>query len=189
MIDKDKMVSVEEAAAQVKVVATRLALMHIAYARTLVEELGEDTAKDTVIKAMMEYGRMVGERNKAGEQDLPFYGLHEKYSYRHEDYQDFRELPAEQTEEVDWDAFKVYGCVLSEVFQEYGEMELGRLYCFVDAAKTMAGGSSKKLIHTACEVCGDDHCAFKSVPATEKELRMFEEKNPKWKNIDPILVK
>jgi len=120
MTDKDKMVSVEEAAAQVKVVATRLALMHIAYARTLVEELGEDTAKDTVIKAMMEYGRMVGERNKAGEQDLPFYGLHEKYSYKQEDFLDFRELPAEQTEEVDWDAFKVYGCVLSEVFQEYG---------------------------------------------------------------------
>ena len=138
MIDMDKMVPVEEAAAQVKVVATRLALMHIAYARTLVEELGEDKAKETVIKAMMEYGRMVGERNQAGEQDLPFYGLHEKYSYKKEEFQDTRDLPAEETGEMDWDAFKVYGCVLSEVFQEYGEMELGRLYCFVDAAKTMA---------------------------------------------------
>jgi len=189
MVNKDKMASIEEAASQVKVVATRLALMHLAYARTLVEELGKDKAKNAVVKAMMEYGRMVGERNKAGEQDLPFYGLHEKYSYREEEFLDIREMPSEQTEEMDWDAFKVYGCVLSEIFQEYGENELGRLYCFVDAAKTMAAGSSEKLIHTACEVCGDDHCAFKSVATTAEELKMFENKNPKWKDIDPVLAK
>jgi len=164
-------------------------LMHIAYARTLVEELGEKKAKDMVLKAMMEYGRMVGERNRAGEQDLPFYGLHEKYSYKEEEFLDTRDMPQDHTEEMDWDAFKVYGCVLSQVFKKYDEMELGRLYCFVDAAKTMAVGSSHKLIHTACEVCGDDHCAFESTPATEAEIKMFKNKNLKWKDVDPILVK
>jgi hypothetical protein len=188
-IDKNKMVSIEEAAAQVKIVATRLALMHMAYARTVVAELGDKKGKKTVLKAMMEYGRMVGERTRKGEQDLPFYGLHEKYSYGKEEFLDTREMPADQSEEMDWDEFKVYGCVLSRVFQEYGEEELGVLYCYVDAAKTMATGSAEKLIHTACEVCGDDHCAFSSVAATDLELRMFEKKDPDWQDVDPLLVK
>ena len=185
----NKMVSVEEAASQVKVVAIRLALMHLAYARTLAEELDGDQAKDIIIKAMMTYGQMIGERNKKGEQDLPYYGMHEKYSYKEQEFLDTRDMPSDQSGEMDFDSFKVYGCVLSQIFREYDEAELGSLYCFVDAAKTMAAESTHKLIHTACEVCGDDHCAFKSVPTTVAELRMFEERNSDWKNVDPVLVK
>ncbi|MFW2367142.1 MAG: L-2-amino-thiazoline-4-carboxylic acid hydrolase [Desulforhopalus sp.] len=183
-----KMVSVEEAASQVKVVAIRLALMHLAYARTLVEELDGDQAKDIIIKAMMTYGQMIGERNKKGEQDLPYYGMHEKYSYKEQEFRDTRDMPSDQSGEIDFDSFKVYGCVLSQIFKEYDEAELGSLYCFVDAAKTMAAESTHKLIHTACEVCGDDHCAFKSEATTVAELRMFEERNSDWKNVDPILA-
>lgn len=189
MTDKRKMVSVEEAASQVKVVATRLALMHLAYARTLVKELEGDQARDIIVKAMMAYGQMIGERNKRGEQDLPFYGMHEKYSYKEEEFLDTRDMPSDQSGEIDLESLKVHGCVLSQVFREYDEAELGSLYCFVDAAKTMAAESAHKLIHTACEVCGDDHCAFTSVPTTPAEIRMFEEKDPDWKNVDPILVK
>ena len=185
----NKMVSVEEAASQVKVVAIRLALMHLAYARTLAEELDGDQAKDIIIKAMMTYGQMIGERNKKGEQDLPYYGMHEKYSYKEQEFLDTRDMPSDQSGEMDFDSFKVYGCVLSQIFREYDEAELGSLYCFVDAAKTMAAESTHKLIHTACVVCGDDHCAFKSVPTTVAELRMFEERNSDWKNVDPVLVK
>lgn len=185
--DKTKKVSIEEAANQVKVVAIRLALMHLSYAKTLEEELGKEKAKKIILKSIMEYGRMVGERIKDGEQDLPHYGLHDNYSYKGTESLDIRDMTSKQNKKMDWDGFKVYGCVLSQVFKEYQEEELGRLYCYVDAAKSMAADSSQKLIHTACEVCGDDHCAFKSLPASEEEFQMFKNKDLNWKEIDPML--
>ena len=189
MPDKDKMVSLEEAAAQVKVVAVRLGLMHLAFARTLVEELGEEKGKNVVLKAIMEYGRLVGERNRAGKQDLPFYGLHEKYSHCNRDYVDAREVPKGKDGKTDYSDFKAHDCVLAQVFLEYDEPELGSLYCFVDAAKSMAADPHDKLIHTACQVCGDDHCAFETIPATEEERKDFENKDLRWQEVDPILVK
>lgn len=187
--NKTKSVSIEEAANQVKVVAIRLALMHLSYAKTLVEELGKDKAKKIILKSIMEYGKMVGERIKDGEQDLPHYGLHDSCSYKGAESLDARDITPGQTENMDWDAFKVHGCVLSQIFKEYEEEELGRLYCYVDAAKSMAADPSQKLIHTACEVCGDDYCAFNSLPATEEEFQMFDNKDLNWKNVDPMLNK
>jgi hypothetical protein len=187
--DKNKSISIEEAADQVKVIAIRLALMHLSYARTLVDELGKDKAKKIIIKSIMEYGRMVGERIKDGEQDLPHYGLHDSYSYKDAEFLDTRDITPGQTENMDWDVFKVHGCVLSQIFKEYDEEELGRLYCYVDSAKSMAADPSQKLIHTACEVCGDDHCAFSSLPASEEEVQMFYNKDLNWKDVDPVLDK
>jgi hypothetical protein len=188
MEESPQMVSLEEARVQVKVVARRLALMHLAYARTLVDELGEAAAKDIVVKAMMEYGRLVGERTKSGGQDLPYYGLHESYRYGDQAYLDTRELALAEGEVFDWSRFKVKGCVLAQVFQEMGETELGRLYCYVDAAKSMAVDPSQKLVHTACEPCGDDHCAFQKRPTSETEKQDFVDKNLRWKAVDPILA-
>ena len=68
-----------------------------------------------------------------------------------------------------------------------GEAGLGRLYCYVDAAKTMAVDPWHKLIHTACEVCGDGRCAFKIVPTTARERADFADRNTAWKDVDPIL--
>ena len=84
--------------------------------------------------------------------------------------------------------YKVYGCVLSKIFLEYDEPELGALYCYVDAAKSMAVNPDCKLIHTACEVCGDEFCAFDSVPTTEEERNDFQNQDPSWKKTDSILL-
>jgi hypothetical protein len=183
-----KMVSMDEAAEQVRVTAVRLALMHIAFARTLVEELGEKKGKETALKAIMEYGRLVGERNKAGAQDMPHYGLHRTYAYRDKAFTDGRDMPLAEGETFDYSNFKVHGCALSEVFLEYDEPELGCLYCYVDAAKSMGADPSHKLMHTACELLGDDCCSFDLKPTTQKEQKDFKAKNLKWKDADPILV-
>ena len=186
MNDKDKTVPLREAMEQVGVVGARLALMHLAYARILVGELGEVKGKEAVVRAMMEYGRLVGERNKSGKQDLPYYGFHDKYIYKDESFVDMREKPA-PGEEMDLSQYKVEGCILSKVFRELGEKELGCLYCYVDAAKSMAADSGQKLIHTACEVLDDGYCGFNVLPTTDKERRDFEEMNIEWKETDPIL--
>ncbi len=182
-------VPLDEAAAQVRLMAERLALMHLAYARTLIEELGDEKGKALILKAVMEYGRLVGERNRAGKQDLPYYGLHDGYRYQSKTGLDVREIESEMSGGTDWEAFKVYGCVLSKIFKDYGEPELGALYCFVDAAKSMAADPGHKLIHTACELCGDDHCAFDKLPTSEDERSLFQQKDTRWKDIDPLLVK
>jgi hypothetical protein len=187
MSKNEKMVTLKEAMEQVHTVGVRLALMHLAFSRILVESLGEERGKEAVVKAMMEYGRMVGERSKSGLQDLPWYGFHDKYVYEDQETVDLRQ--SRRNEDFDWSKYKVCGCVLAKVFKEYDESELGTLYCYVDAAKSMAADSSKKLTHTACEVCGDDFCAFDMLPTSEEERRAFKKQEIKWKDVDPILVK
>jgi L-2-amino-thiazoline-4-carboxylic acid hydrolase-like protein len=189
MPENTKMVPMDEAAEQVRVTAVRLALMHIAFARTLVEELGEKKGKETALKAIMEYGRMVGERNRAGAQDMPHYGLHRSYAYGEKAHVDGRDNLLDDGEAFDYSRFKVHGCTLAEVFLEYDEPELGCLYCYVDAAKSMGADPSHKLVHTKCELLGDDCCSFKLTPTSQQEQEDFRAKNLKWKDADPILVK
>jgi hypothetical protein len=189
MEKKEKMVPMREAMEQVRVTGRRLALMHLAFSRILVEELGEEKGKKAIVRAMMEYGRMVGEKNRAGRQDLPFYGFHDKYTYGDKEFLDTREKANIAGKEFDYSRYRVHGCVLAETFLEYGEKELGCLYCYVDSAKSMAADPGKKLMHTACEVAGDPFCAFGLVPTTEKERKDFQDKNVEWKEVDPILVK
>jgi hypothetical protein len=109
MKTSDKKVPLEEAMEQVRTVGIRLALMHLAYARTLVQEFGMEKGRNLIIKAMMAYGKLVGERNKSGHQDLPWYGFHDQYAYDDKTYLDTRE---QSDDDFDYAFFKVYGCIL-----------------------------------------------------------------------------
>lgn len=189
MYQEGEQVAKSDAAQQVRTAVIRLALMHIAYARTLVNELGPERGKELIIKAIMEYGRLVGERIREGHQDLPDYGLHDKYSYAGKEYFDRRERPEPANGKLDFSQYAVFGCVLAKIFAEYGEEDLGSLYCYVDPAKTMSSNPTQKMIHTACELLGDTHCAFDIVPTTPKEREEFVAKDPDWKTVDPILLK
>ncbi len=189
MKKKEKMVPLEEAMDQVRITGKRIALMHLAFSRILVEELGEEKGKEAIIRAMMEYGRMVGEANKAGQQDLPFYGFHDTYTYGGNEFLDTREKAKIAGKQFDFSRYRVHGCVLAKTFLEQNEKELGCLYCYVDSAKSMAADPSKKLMHTACEVVGDGFCAFDLVPTTEKERKEFHDKNVDWKEVDPVLIR
>jgi len=186
MQKSEKKVPLEEAMEQVRTVGVRLALMHLAYARTLVEEHGMEKGRDLIVKAMMAYGKLVGERNQAGRQDLPWYGFHDKYVYKDKTYVDTRET---SDDDFDHAFFRVYGCILAKTFLEYDEPELGALYCYVDPAKSMAANPECKLIHTACEVCGDGYCAFETLPTTQEERADFKNQDPKWRHNDSILLR
>jgi hypothetical protein len=159
------MVSVEEAAREVGVAITRLALLHLSFSKTLVNELGESRGKEMIIKSILEYGKRVGERIKKGLPDLPKYGI---YTYH--------------------DQEKFYGCVLAKIFQEYGEKDIGCLYCYVDAAKSMQVDPNYKFIHKTCAACGDDNCTFERVLTTEKERKSFQRMEKDWRLVDKRLV-
>lgn len=188
MAEREEVVPVKEAIEQVGVAMTRLALLHLAFSETLVEQLGEEKGKELIINSILEYGKRVGERTKEGCQELPYYGVHEGYFYADDEYIDARSKPRSEGEKWDFSLYKVYGCILAKIFRGYGKEDLGCLYCYVDPAKSMAADPNYKLKHTACEVCGDEYCAFDLVPTTEKERKDFINKSKDWKYVDPILV-
>lgn len=161
----EEMVPISEAENEVKVVTQRLALLHLAYAKTLVKEFGWKKGKLLVLKAIKEYGVRIAERKKRGLQSLPKYGFWERRD---------NEPPQ---------------CELGKLVLEYGEEDIGSLYCLVDSAKTMAFNPEEKLIHTKCLTVGDKYCEFATVPTNNKDKDDFFAENKDWSYIDRRLSK
>jgi hypothetical protein len=165
-------ITLEQAKNEVALAVRRLALLHLAFAETLVQELGDERGKRTILKALRNYGYKIAApaRQAALEQDLPLtpenfgaggpnwpsFGAHD----------DFEVVQVEGESRV-----RVRGCLLAKVWQEYGAQELGRLYCLVDPAKSMAYNPEIKLIHLQAEPDGDDYCelVWRETSAQERE--------------------
>jgi len=179
-------ISRTEAAHEVKLVSRRLGLLHLAFARTIVDELGDEKGKQLILNAIKHYGIMVGNEVRAAvqEQELPLtpenYGVGKS-----------RGLPKfgmhSGSEEVEVEGKKhlrAYGCVMAEVWKEYGEDELGRLYCYVDPAKYMTYNPNYKLAHVKAIPNGDPYCEFCIEKTTEQERAAFNSKKEDWRFID-----
>jgi hypothetical protein len=159
----EAMVPLREAENEVKVVTQRLALLHLAYARTLVDAFGWTEGKRLVLKAIKEYGKRVADRASRGHQSLPKYGFWERR------------------------AGQPQLCELGKLVVESGEEDIGSLYCLIDAAKTMFTTPEQKLIHTRCLTVGDDHCDFATVPTTPRDREAFFADDEDWSPVDPRL--
>jgi hypothetical protein len=162
---KGKYVPLKEAVREVEVAMSRVALLHLSFSKVLVDEFGEEKGKKLIVRSILEYGKRIGERTKRGCQDLPSYGVVGRFEDN-----------------------KAYDCVLAKIFREYGEEDLGCLYCYVDAAKSMAVDPTGKIIHKTCAACRDDYCTFERKHTTAKERRDFKEKSSDWKSVDSRLV-
>jgi len=182
MTTGEERVTLEEAEEQVRKVCVRLASLHISYARTLVDELGEEKGKRLILKAIKDYGTRTGEKAKAVaiaqgldnnpenfKDDLPMYGMH---------------TGREMTEVAGERRSRAYGCVMGEVWNELGEGELGRLYCYVDPAKYMAFNPDFKLIHLKALPDGEKYCELVVRPTTRQERKDFASEDKDWSYID-----
>ena len=158
----DEMVPLTEAANEVKVVTQRLALLHLAFSRTIVDTLGWEQGKQLILDSIKQYGEYVAERTKQGHQGLPKYGFWET----RED--------------------KPPLCELGKIMLELDEPELGAMYCLIDPAKTMAADINKKMIHTRCMILGHDECGFDTIPTTPEEQESFK-KGSDWTSVDPVI--
>ena len=165
---QEEHVLIGEAREQVETAITRIALLHLAFSKTLVEEFGPEKGKELITKSILRYGRLVGERMKRGLPDYPTakYGAY-----------------------VERENGRVYDCVLAKIFQEYDELDLGGLYCYVDPGKIMGFDPGKKLIHNDCAACGDEYCTFAELPTNEKERSDFANARSDWKYVDPRLAR
>ena len=182
MTTKEETVTLEEAREQVRKVCVRLGLLHLSFAKTLVKELGEKKGKQLVLKAIKDYGTRIGEEAKANAaaqgldnnpanfiSDIPLYGMHE----------------SGETVEVSGEKRKrAYGCAMGKLWNELGEGELGRLYCYVDPAKYMGFNPKFKLMHTKVLPGGDEYCELAVRPTTEQERKDFADKDKDWSYID-----
>ncbi|MDR3121220.1 MAG: L-2-amino-thiazoline-4-carboxylic acid hydrolase [Clostridiales bacterium] len=191
MAEKTETVSLEDAKEQVRKVCIRLGLLHLAFARTLVDEFGEEKGKELILKAIKDYGTRVAERGKAAVTaaggdpakdpfpgDLPAYGMTDSAA---------GEILEPGENEIR--RFKGPGCVMSEVWREYGESELGRLYCFVDPVKSLAYNPATVHYHAqAGESPGGGWiCEHVIKYTTQRERDDFanSDKSSAWINVEP----
>ena len=158
----EQTVPLREAENEVKVVTQRLALLHLAFSRSIVDSLGWEDGKQLILDSVKLYGEYVAERTKQGHQGLPKYGFWEQREGKQ---------PL---------------CELGKIMLEMGEPELGAMYCLIDPAKTMAADLSEKMIHTRCMILGHDECRFDTVPTSEKDRESFK-KGKDWTQADPII--
>ena len=87
-------IPLEEAKRAVELTARRLGLLHLSFARTLVDELGEKKGKELIMKAIKDFGQRIGQQVREGvivqglepnpenygagkSEDLPKFGMHE----------------------------------------------------------------------------------------------------------------
>ncbi len=171
MAHQDDMIPKEEAEKGTKGALSRLALLHLSYAKILVDAFGEEKGKDMIAKAIIDYGQRIHERVEKGLPDLPSFGLYDDYGINEEGKQ------------------FAHGCTLAKVFKEQNALDLGHMYCYVDAAKMMAMELGGKTIHEKCEACGDDECILVIVQTTEEEREAFANKTGDWREVDPRLFK
>ena len=156
MDDEKEVVSAHEARKAVQDMSRRVALLHMCYARTLADELGEQRAGDLIEKAIGEYGTKIGERIRKRVEAMGLPPTLENFG-RGSDLSPigFNRSRAVVDGEPRWQSF---GCVLAEVWGEYGEEELGGRYCLVDPAKMQGYDPGWTMVHTkkipdGCEYC------------------------------------
>lgn len=179
-------ITLEEAAQEVKLASRRIALLYLAFAKTAFKRLGDEEGRRFVIDAIKDYGQTVGKEVReaviaqgleplpanygaGSSRSLPRFGMHTG------------------SEVVDIDGkerLRAYGCAMAEVWAEYGEGALGRLYCLVDPAKYMAFNPEFTLSHTKAKPDGDPYCEFCTRRTSEQERADFASDDADWSYID-----
>ena len=186
MPDDAQRIPIDEAAHEVALTARRMALLHIAYARTLVDQLGPDRGKELIVKAIRAYGSWIGEEVRDAVRAQGIDPTPENYGTG-----EARQLPSfgmhagvEHIESKAGTRLRAYGCVMGKTWNELGESELGRLYCLVDPAKYIAYDGVHALAHLKTIPDGDEFCEFCIREATDEELRAFRSDDPAWVSAD-----
>jgi hypothetical protein len=162
-----KAINQAEATAQVQIAVERLAMLHYHCAATLVQELGEEKARDLIAKAIASYGREIGERQRRRVVEAG-------YEPTCENYEAVPDLPwlawlPENLPMAKVGDREVPVCPMAKYWIDKGAQELGRQYCYVDQAKFAAYNSDCECRHLKNVLDGDKCCEI--VARTRAEWR------------------
>jgi hypothetical protein len=184
MSKEEEMIPRAEAIRAVALTCRRLGLLHMAFAMTLVNEFGQEKGEELTAKAIKEYGRIIGEKKKAQ-------ALEQGWDLSLESFRKLSDLPAlgmhSGREEVAADGEKrtrVYDCVMSQVWREYGQDRLGRIYCYVDPASVMAFNPDLKYVHTLAIPDGDACCELVFRSTTDEDKKDFQKEGTDFRGIE-----
>lgn len=190
-MNNEEMIPLDKARKEIEITSRRIALLHLAYAETLIKELGEEKGKKIIADAIKDYGIKIGQKTKQEAQQMgldispenfdkgryygvPSFGMHDKLEEIVKNGE-IREI--------------AYGCVLAKTWKELGQEELGRMYCYVDVAKYMAYNPNYKLMHIKAMPEGDEYCELAVRSTSEKEKKDFFSTDKNWFYIDHKTVK
>ena len=182
---EEEFIEIEEAAKQIKTVSERIALLHLSYAKTLTEELGEEKGKQLILKAIKRYGKHIGEARREEIEEKGLDPTAENFSKGEK----FSIPPFGMDSKIErkGERMRAYGCVLGKLWSEYDEEELGKLYCYVDAAKYLGFNEDCVQTHTKAMTAGDDYCEFEVKSSTEEQKELFEEDEEDFSKVDKYL--
>jgi hypothetical protein len=174
----------DEARKQVALACRRLGLLHLAFAETLVQELGPQEGQRLLARSIKEYGRLIGEAKRTR-------ALNEGLEIGPEGFNAVSDLPSlglhGGVEEVEVDGetrIRVHDCVMGRIWVEAGKGELGRHYCMVDPASSMAFDPSHKLVHTKAIPDGDPYCELVMRPTSEEDRAQLAAEDTDWEAIE-----
>ena len=170
MTDKKQMITAEECAFEVGLMARRTTLLHHYFSETIIEELGEKKGKELIKKAIWAYGQHCGNAVREGVEAMGLPPTDENYGK-------VRDLPA-----YGWETGKVempdgeprtvctFCPQADTIFKELGPrgIKLGRLYCYVDRAHYKAYNPKGEFFNTKNVLDGDDCCEFLIEPEEKK---------------------
>ena len=166
MSDGTMMVPADEAGKAVEDMSRRVGLLHMCYARAVVDALGEEKGRELIERAIWDYGTKIGERTKKRVEGLGLEPTLVNFSRG----SDLSPLGFDHKRTIVDGEPRVqsFGCVLADVWREYGEEDLGGLYCLVDPAKMQAYDPNWTMVHTKKIPEGHEFCEL-AVRPVDKE--------------------
>lgn len=147
---EEEMISTDECAQQVRTMGYMFGLLYYHFAKTLVEELGEEEGKRLILKAVRSYGH---ERGLKIKEEVRKRGL----ELTVENFKKFSDLPP-----LGWDveAEKLVYCSFAQPWLEKGAKDLGNLYCEVDIALYQAYNPAIKIKRLRSVLKGHEYCEY-----------------------------
>ena len=181
-------ISTEQAGKALASASRRIALLHLAYAKAIVKELGEERGTRLISEAIKDYAVKIGNKTKEEVEAKGLETIPENFgagdSYALPDFPGMHSGRETVEKEDGTRRFRAYGCVLGEVWREYGEEKLGRLYCYMDTAKYMGYNPHYKYVHIKAVPEGDECCEFEIRRTTAREREDFETEGRDWFYMD-----
>lgn len=166
MENQEAAIPADEARKAVEDMTRRVGLLHLCFARLLVDELGEERGRELIEKAVWDYGTRIGKNTRDRVVAL---GL-EPTLANFDKGSDLSPIGFNhRTEVVDGEQrYQSLGCAMADVWREYGEEELGALYCLVDPAKMQAYDPDWTMVHTKKIPYGDECCEIAVRPVDDQ---------------------
>ena len=178
----------EEASQALASVSRRIALLHLAYARAIINSLGEEQGALIISEAIKDYATKIGETTKSEVEAQGLAAIPENFekgrSYALPRIPGMHAGWEKITDAEGKERLRAYGCIMGEVWKEFGEEKIGRLYCYMDTAKYMGYNPYYKLVHHKALPDGDDCCEFEVQQTTPEERKDFATPGKDWFYMD-----